>query len=361
MKKLLLVLLFLIPQSISCSESPNLKNIKLPPDFRIEVYAAGIRGARAMTFGDDGTLFASSKSGNIYAVTPDREVLIIDSGLTLSIGIDFYSGDLYASDLTKIRKYKNILKDLKHPPTAVIINDSFPGDGHHGGKFLKVGPDRRLYVTIGAPCNACLKDDERYAAISRIDLDGEHFEIYARGVRNSVGFDWHPVTGELWFTDNGRDWLGDKEPPDELNHADKMGQHFGFPFIHGRDVEDPHYWKVKPDILFTPPAYELPAHVASLGMRFYTGNMFPNYYKNGIFIAEHGSWNRSEKIGYGVSFVKVRDNKAISYEIFASGWLEPGTVWGRPADVEIGPDGALYVSDDRADVIYRISYEKKSQ
>lgn len=360
MKKLLLTILFLIPQPISCSDAPELKNITLSPDFSIEIYATGIQGARAMTFSDNGTLFVCSKSGNVYAITKDRKVFVIDRGLKLSIGIDFYDGDLYVSDLTRIRKYEHVLKDLKHPPTAVIINDSFPGDRHHGGKFMKVGPDKKLYVTIGAPCNVCLNEDERYAAITRIDLDGGNFDVYAKGVRNSVGFDWHPVTGELWFTDNGIDWLGDEKPPDELNRAERRGQHFGFPFVHGKGIHDPYYWGVKPDTPFTPPAYELPAHVASLGMRFYTGELFPEYYKNGIFIAEHGSWNRTEKTGYRVSFIKVKNNKAVSYEIFASGWLQNGTVWGRPADVEVGPDGSLYVSDDNADVIYRISYDKKA-
>lgn len=360
MKKFILIILFLISLSVSCSASPDLKNIKLPPNFRIDVYATGIQGARAMTFADDGTLFVSSKSGNIYSVTRGGEVSVIDRGLKLSIGIDYYDGDLYVSDLTRIRKYKDILKDLEKPPAAVIINNTFPGDSRHGGKFIKVGPDKKLYVTIGAPCNVCLKEDERYAAITRIDLNGENFDIYARGVRNSVGFDWHPETGELWFTDNGRDWLGDDRPPDELNRAQQQGQHFGFPYVHGKRIEDPDYRKRKSDSSFTPPAYELPAHVASLGMRFYTGDMFPSYYRNGIFIAEHGSWNRTEKTGYRISFVKVKYSEAISYEIFASGWLENGAVFGRPVDVEIGPDGSLYVSDDEADVIYRISYGKEA-
>jgi glucose/arabinose dehydrogenase len=359
LSKLVLIILMLLPPSVSCSDSLLTERIKLPDNFRIEVYASDIQSARAMTFAEDGTLFAGSKNGNVYAITKSRDVYIVDKGLDLPIGIDYHNNDLYVSDLSKIRKYKNILKHLKQRPIPVIINDNLPGDTHHGGKFIKIGPDNKIYLTIGAPCNVCLKVDERYATISRMDINGGNFEVYAKGVRNSVGFDWHPGTGELWFTDNGRDWMGDYEPPDELNRSNNTRQHFGFPFVHGRQIKDPDYGDRKPEINFIPPEYELPAHTASLGMRFYTGNMFPDYYKNGIFVAEHGSWNRSTKIGYRVSFIKITNNKAASYEIFASGWLDNNNSWGRPADVEPGPDGALYVSDDKADAIYRIYYDKE--
>ncbi len=359
MKILFLIVLMLIPQSALCSDSLKLKKIKLPQSFSIELYATNIKGARAMTFSDDGTLFVGSKNGKVYAITKKRKVYKIDSGLLLPIGIDYFDKDLYVSDLTRIRKYINIMKNLKDPPAPIMINDTFPSDRHHGGKYVKIGPDRKIYVTIGAPCNVCLKEDNRYATITRMDLTGNNFEIYARGVRNSVGFDWHPLTGDLWFTDNGRDWMGDDSPPDELNRSWEKSQHFGFPFMHGEQIHDPDFWHKRPDVTFIPPAFELPAHIAPLGMRFYTGNMFPGYYKNGIFIAEHGSWNRSEKIGYRVSFISISDNKALSYSTFASGWLENESAWGRPVDVESGPDGALYVSDDRAGVIYRIYYSKE--
>jgi glucose/arabinose dehydrogenase len=360
MRRILCMLLLLIPQQISCSDAFHPDAITLPENFRIEIYAHNIESARAMALARDGTLFVGSRNGSVYAVTKNKKVHIIDRGLTLPIGIDFYDNDLYVSDLSRIKKYTNILKDLKRPPSAVIVNDSLPDKRHHGGKFIKIGPDKKLYVNIGAPCNVCLEDDERFATISRMDLDGRNFEIYARGVRNSVGFDWHPRTKELWFTDNGRDWLGDDRPPDELNRSVRKGQHFGFPFVHGKQVRDPDFWNEKPDIHFEPPAYELPAHVASLGMRFYTGGMFPDYYRNGVFIAEHGSWNRSEKTGYRISFVKIKENRAVSYEVFASGWLANEHAWGRPVDVEIAPDGALFVSDDKADVIYRIYYNKEN-
>lgn len=358
MRYFLLLILLLIPQQLSCSNSLPIEEIKLPDNFIIEVYAQDIKDARAMAFAEDGTLFVGSKNSNVYSVTTDRKVHTIDKGLKLPIGIDFYNGDLYVSALDRINKYKNILNNLKNPPDPDVINNSLPNETHHGGKFIKVGPDRKIYINIGAPCNVCFEQDKRFATISRVNLDGGNFEIYAMGVRNSVGFDWHPETGELWFTDNGRDWLGDNSPPDELNIAGNRGLHFGFPFVHGKNIKDPDYWKLRPAISFTPPAYELQAHVASLGMRFYTGKMFPDYYRNGIFIAEHGSWNRSDKTGYRISFVKVIDNKAVSYEIFASGWLERESAWGRPVDVEIAPDGSLFVSDDKADVIYRIYYSQ---
>ncbi len=354
----LLLILLLIPQQFSCANSLPIEKLKLPVNFIVEVYAQNIRDARAMAVAEDGTLFVGSKSGNVYSVTTDRKVHMIDKGLKLPIGIDYYNGDLYVSALNRINKYKNILNNLKNPPDPEVINSSLPDETHHGGKFIKVGPDKKIYINIGAPCNVCLEQDERFATISRMDLDGGNFEIYARGVRNSVGFDWHPETGELWFTDNGRDRLGDNSPPDELNMAGSSGLHFGFPFLHGINIKDPVYGQRKHAVSFIPPAYELQAHVASLGMRFYTGKMFPDYYKNGIFIAEHGSWNRSNKIGYRISFIKVMDNKAVSYEIFASGWLERERAWGRPVDVEIAPDGSLFVSDDKADVIYRIYYNE---
>lgn len=359
MKKLFLTILILIPQMAACSPSIHPTKITLPENFKIEIYAEDIRSARAMAFGDDGTLFAGSWEGIIYAVTKERKVYIIDKGLKMPIGIDFYNNDLYVSALSRILKYKDVLNDLKSPPEPLILNNSLPDEKSHGGKFMKVGPDKKIYVNIGAPCNVCLREDERYGTISRMEIDGRDFEIFSKGVRNSVGFDWHPDTGDLWFTDNGRDWLGDNTPSDELNRSIRKGEHFGFPFMHDMDIKDPKYWALRVDTDFKPPEQQIPAHAAPLGMRFYTGDMFPEYYRNGIFIAEHGSWNRSDKIGCRISFVTIRDNMAVGYEVFASGWLENEQYRGRPADVEIGPDGALYVSDDKANVIYRIYYEKE--
>jgi glucose/arabinose dehydrogenase len=350
-------LMFLSSDATKRSDDLPVEMIKLPEGFSIEVYASGIKTARGMDFADDGTLFVGSKEGYVYAVTGDRRVHVIDRGLNEPAGLDFYEGDLYVSAVSKIVRYDDILDDLEDPPQPVTVNDSFPKKKWHGRKFIKVGPDKKLYVPVGAPCNVCDEEDERFASIMRMEPTGGGLEIYARGVRNTVGFDWHPVTGELWFTDNGRDWLGDDLPPDELNRAHEKGQHFGFPYLHAKDVQDPEYWDDRPKVEFTTPEHEFPAHVAALGMRFYTGDTFPEKYRDGIFIAEHGSWNRSEKIGYRVSFVSLSENRAAGYEVFASGWLKNGSVWGRPADVQIGPKGALYVSDDKANAVYRISYE----
>jgi glucose/arabinose dehydrogenase len=252
-------------------------------------------------------------------------------------------------------KYEDILENLDKSPEPVVVNENFPKDTWHGWKFIRVGPDGKLYVPVGAPCNVCLPDSVWYSRIFKLTLDGKTIEYFAEGVRNTVGFDWSPEHGTLWFTDNGRDEMGDDIPPDELNKARVAGQHFGFPYVHGKNVLDPVFWSRRPKSKnFTTPAYELPAHVASLGMRFYTGKMFDEKYHGGIFIAEHGSWNRSNKIGYRVSYITIEEDRAIRYEVFAGGWLQGETPWGRPADVQVGPDGSLFVSDDMAGVVYRI-------
>lgn len=340
-----------------------LEEIRLPEGFHIEIYANNVENARAMAFAEDETLFVGSRSkGNVYAVTPDKQVTLIDSGLEMPTGIEYHEGDLYVSEVSRILKYENILDNFKSSPEPVIINDQLPSETWHGWKFIKVGPDQKLYVPVGAPCNVCDSANIIYATICRMNPDGSNLEIFAEGVRNTVGFDWHPETGVLWFTDNGRDWMGDNQPPDELNKAPVSGMHFGFPYIHGKNVHDPEFWAKRPrDVAFIMPAKELPAHVAALGMRFYDGEMFPDKYQNGIFIAEHGSWNRSSKIGYRVTFVSLDRGAVNSYTTFASGWMENENIWGRPADVEIAPDGSLLVSDDFAGCIYRIYYDPDKQ
>jgi glucose/arabinose dehydrogenase len=214
-----------------------------------------------------------------------------------------------------------------------------------------------LYSNVGAPCNVCERPDP-YASITRMKPDGSGFEVFARGVRNTVGFDWNPLTKVLWFTENGRDEMGDNIPPDELNIAPQSGMNFGFPKCHGTNIPDPQFGSPADCSKSTPPALELPAHVAPLGMRFYTGSMFPAEYRNQVFIAEHGSWNRSVPVGYSVILVRLENNKPVKWEPFAQGWLEKGRALGRPVDVQVMPDGALLVSDDKADTIYRITYKK---
>lgn len=348
------------------SELP-LANIKLPPGFSIELVAR-VPNARAMAWGDSGdrgsTLFVGSMGeGKVYALsipatgsTNKVVVRTVASGLDLPVGVAYRDGALYVSAVNKLLRYDDIERRLANPPAPRVVRDTFPTDTHHGWKYIAFGPDGYLYVPVGAPCNICDPDSNRYANIMRMKPDGSDLQVFARGVRNSVGFAWHPQSGELWFTDNGRDMLGDDLPPDELNHAPRAGMHFGYPYCHGGTVADPEFGKLHACSEFTPPAQRLGPHVASLGMKFYTGSQFPARYRNQIIIAEHGSWNRSRKIGYRLSLVTLEGNTAVGYETFAEGWLQGESAWGRPVDVLNAPDGSLLVSDDHAGAIYRIRY-----
>jgi glucose/arabinose dehydrogenase len=342
-----------------------LKDIKLPPGFEIGVYAGNVPNARSLTLSPKGTLFVGSlKEGKVYAIvsqageTEAKKIFTVAQGLNMPNGVAFRNGALYVAEVNRVLRYDDIESHLPNPPKPVTVNDQFPKDRHHGWKFIAFGPDGLLYVPVGAPCNICEPDQNRYALISRLKADGTGTEVFARGIRNTVGFDWHPVTKELWFTDNGGDNLGDDVPPDELNHAPKQGLNFGYPYCHGGDIPDPQFGKKRSCSEFILPAQKLGPHVAALGMRFYTGSMFPAEYRNQIFIAEHGSWNRSTPIGYRITIVQLENGKAVSYKPFAEGWLQRGQAWGRPVDVLVMPDGALLVSDDEAGAIYRIRYKK---
>ena len=336
-----------------------LERIRLPAGFAIELVAR-VPGARELAFGADGTLFAGSVEGNVYAITlgsARANVRTIASGLRNPIGVAFRDGALYVSAVSRILRFDDIERHLDRAPRPVVVSDAFPTDAHHGGKFMAFGPDGKLYVPVGAPCNVCEPDRDRYANIMRMNADGSGLAVYARGIRNSVGFDWDPRTGELWFTSNGRDLMGDDVPPDTLNHAPRAGLDFGFPYCHAGTIADPAFGSRKPCASFTPPAARLPAHVAALGMRFYTGTQFPAQYRGQVFIAEHGSWNRSRKIGYRVSLVTLDDQRnVVSYAPFAEGWLEGERAWGRPADVAVASDGSLLIADDTAGAIYRVRY-----
>lgn len=341
------------------------ESIRLPVGFHIDLYAQDVRNARSMALSPNGTLFVGTRTaGQVYALVDsdgdhkaDRKY-IIARGLNMPNGVAFRDGALYVAEVHRVLKFDHIEENLEEPPAPTVVNDSFPDDGSHGWKFIRFGPDGKLYVPVGAPCNVCEPPGPLFAAITRMDPDGGGLEIYAQGVRNSVGFDWHPQTHELWFTDNGRDMLGDDIPPDELNHAPQGGMHFGFPYCHGKDIADPEFSGKHSCSEFNAPAQELGPHVASLGMRFYTGEMFPEEYRDQIIIAEHGSWNRSKKIGYRLMLVRLKDDQPVSYEVFAQGWKQGENVWGRPVDIQQMPDGSLLVSDDYAGAIYRISYRK---
>ena len=362
---LVLVGWMVIVLSLSAHAQVQLDRIKLPPGFSIALWAR-VDNARQMALGrtdaTGGTLFVGSmRAGRVHAVRFDagftaQPPTVVASNLQLPVGVAYRDGALYVSAVGRILRYDDIERRLEQPPAAVVLTDRLPTDTHHGWKFIAFGPDGKLYVPVGAPCNICEPDPQRYANILRMNADGSNIETFARGVRNTVGFDWQPQTGELWFTDNGRDMLGDGMPPDELNRASRAGLHFGYPYCHGGDLPDPEFGAKRACTEFTAPAQKLGPHVAALGMRFYTGTMFPPTYRNQVFIAEHGSWNRSKKIGYQVSLVRLEGGKAVSYEPFASGWLQGDSAWGRPADVLVLPDGSLLVSDDSAGAIYRISY-----
>lgn len=345
-----------------CLADIALEQIRLPPGFKIEIYADGVKNARQMALGDQGTVFVGSrKAGLVHAVVDHDgdqradQVYVIAKDLKLPSGLAFRDGALYIGAVSTIYRLDGIEDRLDNPPELKIVNDSFPTESHHGWKYLGFGPDGKLYIPVGAPCNICLEPG--HAVIKRMNPDGSGLEVFASGVRNSVGFDWRPDSGELWFTDNGRDMLGDDVPACELNHAPRPGMHFGFPYCHGGDLLDPDYANDRQCSEFSAPAQQLGAHVAPLGMKFYTGSQFPAEYRQQIFIAEHGSWNRSEKSGYRITLVRLQQGQAVSYEVFAEGWLQGQKNWGRPTDLLVMPDGAMLVADDQAGVIYRISYQ----
>lgn len=341
--------------------------IELPPGFEISIYAEGVENARQLALGDNGTVFAGSReAGKVHAVVDDDgdrvadRVLLVDGGLEMPSGLEFRDGSLYVAAVDRILRYDAIEQSLEQPPEPVVVSAAFPDKSHHGWKYLRFGPDGLLYVPVGAPCNIC--DEPGFAEIRRIRADGTGMETYARGVRNSVGLVFHPDSGELWFTDNGRDMLGDDLPGDELNHAPRDGLHFGYPYCHQGDTPDPEFGEGKSCVDYRPPALTLGAHVAALGLTFYTGDMFPEAYRQQLFIAQHGSWNRSSKVGYNILLVRFdAEGRVAGSEVFASGWLQGQDNWGRPNDLLQLPDGSLLVADDQAGAIYRISYRGEVQ
>jgi len=336
--------------------------IQLPPGFSIEIYAEGVENARQMTRGEQGTIFAGSRrAGKVWAISDldgDQradKVRLVDEGLRLPTGLEFRDGALYVGALDRILRYDDIEAQLDQPPKPVVVTDLQLNEQQHGWKYLRFGPDGKLYIPVGIPCNIC--DRNGFGEIRRMNPDGSGMEVFAYGVRNSVGLTFHPDNAQLWFTDNGRDSLGDDIPADELNHAPKQGMHFGIPYCHQGDLLDEEFGKGKDCADYTPPVAKLDPHGASLGLAFYTGDMFPDAYKNRLFITQHGSWNRTEKSGYQILVLDVNpDGTVVDKKVFASGWLQGQEDWGRPNDVLVMPDGALLVSDDRAGVIYRIAY-----
>ncbi|GAB2863739.1 hypothetical protein GCM10027277_35520 [Pseudoduganella ginsengisoli] len=348
------------------ASSDNLAGLKLPKGFHIAVYADNVETARSMTVSDSGiTYVGSRKAGKVYALVDDNKdgvadrVITVAEGLQHPIGVTMLNGALYVAEISRIIRFDNIDKTYAGKPAYKVVKDDLPKETWHGEKYIKAGPDGKIYVPVGAPCNTCDKEGEIYSKLWRMNPDGSGWEEYARGIRNTVGFTWHPQTKELWFTDNGPDEMGDNMPSCELNVAPKAGLHFGFPYCHGGVLPDPKLGKANSCEQYVPPVAQLGPHVAPLGLTFYTGTQFPQMYRNQIFIAEHGSWNRDNKIGYQVSLVTLYGNKAVSKTTFLEGFLQRDEkVTGRPVDLAVMADGSLLVSDDHAGKVYRITYSK---
>ena len=374
-----IIFLNIFIDSIFVNQSSNLEidsfleKIVLPEGFEIKIYADDVENARSMAISPSGTIFVGNRNeDNVFALKDtdgdnviDKKYLITNKLKNMPNGVAFHDGDLYVAEVNKIWKFENIEENLSYADKfdeyleePILISDDFPSDRHHGWKYISFGPDGKLYVPVGAPCNICESRDEIYASITRMNPDGSNKEIYVKGVRNTVGFTWHPETKQLWFTDNGRDMLGDNIPPCELNKVTGKNQHFGYPYCHGDDIGDPEFGGEYSCSDFVMPVQNLGPHVAPLGLKFYTGKMFPDEYKGDIFIAEHGSWNRSKKIGYRISRVKIENNKSVGYETFIYGWLDDDEqeAWGRPVDILILEDGSMLISDDKANAIYRVTY-----
>ncbi len=347
------------PPPMGVSED-KLPKLTVPKGYRVEVIAHGIGNARTLRIGDKGTIFVSTRLlDKVYAITTDksgkRETKVIASGMDRPNGLAFHKGSLYVAEGTKISRFDNIEDNLDNPPKPVVIYEDLPNHASHGWRYIGIGPDNKLYINVGAPCNIC-EPPPGYAQIRRMNLDGSGAEVYAVGVRNSVGFDWNPVTKELYFTEHGRDWLSEDLPEDELNRVTKAGQHFGFPYCHNGTFTDREMGWGKTCKDYVNPAALLGAHSSPLGMRFYTGNMFPGY-KNAIFVARHGSWNKTVKTGADIIVVRLNPNGTVkSQEVFMTGFMVDNSYLGRPVDVAVMKDGSMLVSDDHAGAIYRVSY-----
>ena len=335
-----------------------LDKISLPTGFSIEVLTNDVPNARAMAFGDQGTLFVGSRrKGQVYAVEyRDRDapaVRTLLKGLTMPTGLAFRDGALYVAEVERILRFDDVEENLDALPDPVVIAE-LPDKMHHGWRYIAFGPDDKLYVPVGAPCNIC--DEEGFGVMLRMNPDGSERETFASGIRNTVGFTWHPTTDALVFTDNGADHMGNDRPSCELNMATEPGQHFGYPYCHAGSIVDPKFGKRNSCEVATPPLQTLGPHVAPLGVKFYTADQFPQRYQGDIFIAEHGSWNRDDPIGYRITRVPLDGDTSKGYEVFAEGWLQGREAWGRPVDLLLEQDGSLLVSDDRAGAIYRIRY-----
>lgn len=369
--KIIPILSFLLLTIESCfAISNNVKNVlnqlQLPVGFTISIYAENVPNARTLAISESGIVYVGTRQqGDVYALEDfDKDGFaekryILASDLNMPNGVAYKDGSLYVAEVNRIIRFDHIDPPLNTAPEAVAIYTQLPSDQHHGWKYLRFGKDNRLYTTVGAPCNICLSEKEIYASLIRLNRDGSGFEIIARGVRNSVGFDWQPETNQLFFTENGADYLGDDLPPDELNKWTQKGQHFGYPFCHAGNILDLELAGEKQCQQFIAPEWKFKAHIAPLGMKFYTGQQFPPSFQNQLLVAQHGSWNRSKPQGYQIALVQFKQGKAVSEQVFISGWLtEDDKVLGRPTDILQMPDGSILIADDTLGVIYHVEYKE---
>ncbi|QPK63706.1 PQQ-dependent sugar dehydrogenase [Methylomonas sp. LL1] len=363
--KLLWLLLVMTPLCFAAKPEHEavLKQLHLPYGFKISIFADNLPNARQMALGERGVLFVGTREGNVYAVQDQdndgfaEQHYTLARDLYLPNGVAYKSGALYVAEVNRIIRFDEIEAHLDNPPAPVVVFDKLPSDKHHGWKYLRFGPDGKLYSAVGAPCNICNPEQQIYASLFRINPDGSGFQILAQGVRNSVGFDWEPHTHHLFFNENGRDYLGEDVPPDELNQWTGDNEHYGFPYCHAGTIPDPDHAGDKKCGQFKGPVWRYKAHIAPLGMRFYTGSQFPEHYYKQLFVAQHGSWNRSAPQGYQVALIKFSAGHPFSEQPFVSGWLTPaGEVLGRPVDILQLPNGSLLISDDKLGVIYKVEY-----
>jgi glucose/arabinose dehydrogenase len=351
----------------SRSEVP-VERINLPPGFSVQIWATGLPGGRAMARGDQGKIYVGTRIiGRVYEVTDNgdrRSVRVVADKLVQPAGVAFANGSLYVMAINRVLRYDGIESNPNAQPVDLTDKFQLPPEQHHNWKYIRFGPDKKLYVPFGAPCNIC-EPPAQYAQIRRYNPDGSGMEVIARGVRNSVGFDFHPKTGELWFTDHGRDWMGDDGPQDELNRISKPGLNFGFPYCHAQGVPDADFKRADACKDVTRPVALMGPHAAAMGVLFYTGSMFPAQYRDTLFVARKGSWNRSKPIGFDVVNIRVgADGKDPKITPFMTGFINAKDgkydFWGRPAYLLQMPDGALLVSDEQTGTIFRVSYSAKN-
>ncbi|WP_404341011.1 PQQ-dependent sugar dehydrogenase [Pseudoalteromonas mariniglutinosa] len=364
MTKLLLFLLTLNMLATPVMAHDILEKLTVADGFTISLFATDVENARQLAVSKRGIVYAGSrKAGKVYALidhnsdgVADRK-MVIATDLNMPSGLAIKDGDLYVAEVERIIRFKDIDKQLKSP-TYDVVYDQFPTDRHHGWKFIRFAPSGELIVPVGVPCNIC-EEDQRYGRIFSLDLENKTLKTIAKGVRNSVGFDFHPRSQALWFSDNGRDMMGDDTPPCEINRVSNEGEHFGFPYVHGGAILDPEFGVGKNIADYKAPALSLAAHVAPLGIHFYQGKQFPNNYEEQLFVAEHGSWNRTKKAGYKVAIATIEQGQVIKYTPFITGFMQNEETFGRPVAFAELADGSLLISDDFAGVIYRVSYKKK--